>query len=248
MARRAKHGESEDNRDRWLISYADFITLLFAFFVVMYSLSTLNTGKYRVFSESLNTAFKGGPPAPATKEEELIKMLVAKRNERIAEQVRKQHEAMQSMAKDVSTVLTPLINTGQVNVTQSSKGLKININASALFNQGDAKLLGEGAEALTQVAKVLRDGTQAVEVEGYTDDVPIKNPQFPSNWELSSARACSVVRLFIDQGLAPSRLSAAGFADNRPVQPNTTSEGRALNRRVSVMVLAPEEKTELPPP
>jgi chemotaxis protein MotB len=241
--RRSKRIQVQDNHERWLISYADFITLLFAFFVVMYSLSSPDNGKYRLFTASLSESFKSlgqqETVPPANENEELLKTLVAKRDSKLLEQIRNQKEAMQAIVSDVNRAISPLLKSGQVMVTQSEHGIKIDINASALFNQGDARLLGDASETLTEVAKVLKNGSQAIEVEGHTDDVPIKTPQFPSNWELSSARASSVVRLFIDNGVDAKRLSAVGYADNHPLQPNDTPEGRALNRRVTVIILAP---------
>jgi chemotaxis protein MotB len=122
--------------------------------------------------------------------------------------------------------------------------VELEINASALFNQGEADIQPEAKKTLADAAKVLVDNEYAIEVEGHTDNAPISTSRFPSNWELSSARASSVVRLFIEQGVGAKRLRAVGSADNRPVLPNDTSEGRARNRRVTITVLAPEPEAE----
>ena len=239
--RRLKH----DNHDRWLISYADFITLLFAFFVVMYAISSVNEGKYKIFSTSLITAFgsrgvaETEVAAPSGQQDMLLKSLVDRRNSRLAEQQRKQQVYMQSVAKNLNQVMEPLVTSGQVSVNQTSRGVVLEINASALFNQGDAALQGNSPKILADVARVLGQGDQAIEVEGYTDDIPINTPRFPSNWELSSARASSVARLFIEHGVAATRLTAVGSAANHPVAPNDTPEGRARNRRVTVTILSP---------
>ena len=245
MARRARRGEHE-NHERWLISYADFITLLFAFFVAMYAMSSVNEGKYRVFSASLSSAFskqivKPEAMAPLSEQELLLKSLVDRRDAKLAERQRMQQERMQSIVKNLNQVMAPLVKSGQVSVTQTSRGVVVEINASALFNQGEAVLQGNSLKTLAEVAQVLGQGDQAIEVEGHTDDIPIHTPQFPSNWELSSARASSVVRLFIEHGVAAMRLTAVGSAANRPVVSNDTPEGRARNRRVTVTVL---QKTE----
>ncbi len=243
MARRSKRAEHE-NHERWLISYADFITLLFAFFVVMYAISSVNESKYKVFSASLSSAFsapadKPEAVAPLGEQDKLLKSLVERRNARLAEQQRAQQERMQNIAKNLNQVMAPLVKNGQVSVTQTSRGVVLEINASALFDPGDAVLRGGSVKTLAEVAQVLGQGDQAIEVEGHTDNTPINTPQFPSNWELSSARASSVVRLFIVQGMTAARLTAVGSAANHPVVSNDTPDGRARNRRVTVTILAP---------
>jgi chemotaxis protein MotB len=213
-------------------------------------MSKVVEGKYKVFSNSLNFAFgsvslgKQGAVDPAksspkNEHELLLKSLVDKRNARLAEQQRKQNETMQAMVKNLNQAMAPLLKNDLVNVTQTPRGVEVDINASALFEQGDATLQHSAARTLSAVAKVLEPGTQAIEVEGHTDDIPIFTPQFPSNWELSAARASSVVRLFIDQGVAAERLRAVGLASYHPISSNETAEGRVRNRRVTVIILAP---------
>lgn len=246
--------QQPDNLDRWLVSYADFITLLFAFFVVLYAISAVNEGKYKIFSASISTALGGqGTPkteaGTATSEQDaLLKSLVERRNTRQAEHLLKQQEYMQSVAKELKQVMAPLVSDGQFSVTQSSRGVVLEINASALFSQGEAELHKDAVKVLAQAAQLLLLGEQAIEVEGYTDNLPIKSLRFPSNWELSSARASSVARLFIDYGVEAARLSVVGSASNNPVASNATLEGRARNRRVTVTILAvpPERTTSRP--
>ncbi|MBI5660360.1 MAG: flagellar motor protein MotD [Nitrosomonadales bacterium] len=244
MARRPKRPEHE-NHERWLISYADFITLLFAFFVVMYAISAVNIEKYKVFSEALTTAFgKQGTTRQEASEsggeqDTLLKSLVDRRNARLLERMRKQQEYMQGVASDFGQAMAAQIASGLVSITRTSRGVVLEINASALFNQGEAELQSGSIKTMARVAQILGQGDQSIEVEGYTDDTPIRNARFPSNWELSSARASSVVRLFIEHGVAASRLTAVGSAANRPIVSNDTAEGRARNRRVTVTVLSP---------
>ena len=244
-SRHLNHPLPSDNLDRWLVSYADFITLLFAFFVVMYAISSVNEGKYRVFGASLIEAFgshgktQPGAVAPPGENDMLLKSLVERRNIRLAERLRKQQEDMQRIANNLNQVMAPLVTSGQVSVSQTSRGVVLEINASALFNQGDAELHGTAVKILSEVAGILEAGEQAIEVEGHTDDVPIKTLRFPSNWELSSARASSVARLFIEHGVAAARLTVVGSAANHPVAPNDTAEGRARNRRITVTLMAP---------
>jgi chemotaxis protein MotB len=229
-----------------MISYADFITLLFALFVVMYAISSVNEGKYRVLSDSLTQAFRNasnaqgvssgvtpipsGPAVPAS---------VAKqaRGNAEAESRREQHSRkMRSMAEDIKRALEPLVRGGQVSVTEGTNGISIEINASALFSPGEAQLGVEASRPLQAVAELVAQGDFPVKVEGHTDTIPISTPAFPSNWELSAVRASSVVRLFVNSGVAPIRLTAAGYGDQHPVAENATAQGRARNRRVTILI------------
>ncbi|HRH12910.1 MAG TPA: flagellar motor protein MotD [Azonexus sp.] len=266
MRRRRKYLDQRqsDNHERWLVSYADFITLLFAFFVVMYALSTVSEGKYRVLSESLGSAFGGSaperipsalapqepqvqepqvhepPPQEPQVQEPTLREDVQPAFETVkpAELPGIQREQMRGIAQDILKILDSLVRDGQVKVTQSNRGISVEINASVLFASGQAQLRPESGRALQQVAKVLAPTGQGIQVEGYTDDVPISTALFPSNWELSAARASSVVRLFSENGVAEQRLSVIGYGPNRPATGNETPEGRARNRRVTVMILA----------
>ena len=262
MARK-KHHEDHENHERWLVSYADFITLLFAFFVVMYSISQINEGKYRVLSDALLQAFKPEGHAPTAVQPPsdqhgantgvpsgLIPRLPMKRGDDPVKRAKR--ERMQNIARDVLKALEPLVKEGQVRVTESARGIAVEINASVLFKSAQAVLEPNSVRALAAVAQVLSRTDNAIEIEGHTDREPISTSQFPSNWELSGARASSVVRLFIDAGVAPQRLVASGYADTRPVDSNNTPEGRARNRRVTVMIHAdqgePEAPVSAPPP
>jgi len=234
-----------ENLERWMVSYADFITLLFAFFVVMYAISSVNEGKYRVFGASLSEAFgtqgqsRLASLVPLSENDKLLKSLVERRSAKLADKLHKQQEYMQNIAVNLNQVMAPLVSSGQVSISHTTRGVVLEINASALFNQGDAELQSGAVKTLSEVSSVLGSGDQAIEVEGHTDDVPIKNSRFPSNWELSSARASSVARLFIDHGVASGRLTVVGAAANQPIAPNDTPEGRARNRRITVTLMAP---------
>lgn len=252
MARKRYH-EEPDNHERWLVSYADFITLLFAFFVVMYAISSLNEGKYRVLSNSLTGAFGKvmtvNPKPVDAQTEHLVKLdpLPLVKN-RVSEGLRKERAQMTTMAKDILTVLEPLVREGKVRVTQTSRGITIEINASLLFAPGDARLNVDSIQALKAIASVLKLDTHAIQVEGHTDNLPIKNSIFPSNWELSAVRASTVARLLTENGVDENRVTAVGQGAKLPVSENETPEGRARNRRVSVTILAvlPEPVVEVP--
>ncbi len=260
MARRRRHREEEpENHERWLVSYADFITLLFAFFVVMYAISSVNEGKYRVLSNSLVNAFTnktveaGGqpimilpgapilPPKPVTKPD---KAMDAPEVDPVKE---RQREKMHDVAADIMGALQPLVAQGQVRLLETSRGVTIEINDSILFSPGLARLQPESAYALQVVAGVLADSDFPITIEGHTDNVPISTAQFPSNWELSAVRATTVLRLFNEVGVGAERLTAIGYGDTRPVEANFTAEGRARNRRVSILIdsARPEAPTEL---
>jgi len=250
MARKRKPEEHE-NLERWLVSYADFITLLFAFFVVMYAISQVNEGKYRVLSDALLHAFdsKSTPiqvqklvPQDSKAPSALPvhqSIMPTKKNDAQSAQFKKETEKMKGIAKDIMKVMERLVKSGQVKVTQSARGIAIEINASVLFGSGQAVLEGESLKVLKAVAEVLTEVDNHIQVEGYSDNAPINSPMYPSNWELSSARASGVARLFVENGITPDRVVVLGYGENKPVAPNETPEGRARNRRVTVMILSP---------
>jgi len=245
---RRKFDDEPENHERWLISYADFITLLFAFFVVMYAISVVNIGRYKVLSVALGDAF-GGAGAAKPVNTEVPNVPIPNPNlRRHAELLRKEKTQMTKLAQDLLSTLAPLVKEGKVRVTQNSRGVSVEINASVLFDPGDARLTSESTEALRAVAGLLKSDDHKVQVEGHTDNQPIRNALFPSNWELSAVRASSVVRLFIDAGVAPERLTAVGFSSNVPVASNDNPIGRARNRRVAVTILSgiPDTVTEVP--
>jgi chemotaxis protein MotB len=250
---RKKYEEEHDNHERWLVSYADFITLLFAFFVVMYAISSVNEGKYRILASALGAAFGTEaavsiPQTPSEPQPALAPRRQTSEDRRRMEALRREKEAMTTIARQIQHALAPLVSQGIVRVTQTASGVKVEINASILFAPGDATLTGESGAALKAIAQILKEDTHALRVEGHTDDVPISTAMFPSNWELSSVRASSVVRLFVEHGIGPGRLTAVGHGANFPVGPNDTAEGRLRNRRVEIMILAalPEKVTEVP--
>lgn len=257
MARK-KHEEEHENHERWMVSYADFITLLFAFFVVMYSLSSLNEEKYRVMSSSLIDAFGKGAAAKPGVMDNQPGVLQALPQRPLAQQgilpneaaIRREKEKMTNMAQSLLGSLAPLIKEGKVRVMQTARGINVEINASVLFAPAEATLNEQSIKTLEAIARVLKNDSHKILVEGHTDSVPIANALFPSNWELSAVRASSVIRLFIENGVSENRLQAAGYAATMPVDSNDTEEGRQRNRRVQLIILSeiPETITELPLP
>jgi chemotaxis protein MotB len=235
--------EEHENHDRWLVSYADFITLLFAFFVVMYALSSLNEGKYRVLSNSLVTAFRssastGGGPMVLTSPH-LTSIRPSLRPRTSSQQARDaQAERMKQVAHDVSQVMSPYATQGQVAVIETDRGITVEINDSLLFSPGRAELSPEAEQAIRGVGAVFAATEFPVTIEGHTDNIPISTPLFPSNWELSAVRATTVLRIMMSAGVTPDRLTAIGYGDQRPVAGNDTPEGRARNRRVAIQLEA----------
>lgn len=259
MTRRRRREVEHENHERWLVSYADFITLLFAFFVVMYAISSVNEGKYKVLSNSLVNAFKnttgeiGGQPMAILQGAPILPPKPVTKPDRLAEQQKAdearsvKREQMRDVAGNIMQALQPLVAQGKVRLLETSRGVTIEINDSILFSLGQARLQAESISALQAVAIVLADSDFPITIEGHTDNVPIATAQFPSNWELSAMRATTVLRLFNDAGVGAERLTAIGYGETRPVETNTTVEGRARNRRVSILIDSerPEEPTEL---
>ena len=253
---RRRHEEEHENHERWLVSYADFITLLFAFFVVMYAISSVNEGKYRVLSDAINSAFRNIPGTTAgamqvvtsSQNSPLIAPQIRPSSPKIEEAKRKSKERMRNMAQDLMAALGPLVKSGQVRVTETALGITLEINASVLFPAGEASLDERAIVVLANVAKILAGADFPITVEGYTDNTPINTAVFPSNWELSVVRASSVVRLFVANGVDARLLTATGYAEQRPVADNATPEGRQRNRRVAITIESqvPDRGVEVP--
>lgn len=269
MARK-KRVEEHVNHERWLVSYADFITLLFAFFVVMYSISSINEGKYRVLSHTLEAVFtdparskdpiqvgellKGqGDQAPEPKsvknsltalELPSIKLPMPplpaeKTNSNDSSSADDENiRSIKEISKQLNIALAELIANDDVIIKQGKDWLELEMKSNVLFYSGEARLETKAVPIIGKVAQILSSSANPIQVEGFTDDLPINTSKFPSNWELSAARAASVVHLLDRFGLEPSRMSAIGYGQFKPVADNSTEEGRQKNRRVVLVVLA----------
>jgi chemotaxis protein MotB len=281
---RKKHAESHENHERWLVSYADFITLLFAFFVVMYAMSSVNEGKFRVLSESMMVAFRSVDPHSAKP------ILVAEMVGASASQSGGQPSAMQrnvapdlrpmptlaiqrsprsivtlargdnptnkarmtapessadpNLAKIVAKLqayLSELIKADMVNLRSNTLWVEVEIKNSVLFDSGSAIVNKEAQQPLVEIAAVLREVPNRIQVEGFTDNRPISTPFYPSNWELSAARAANVVNLLMKNGVRPERMSAVGYGEFQPIADNGTEQGRMQNRRVVLVIMGSTE-------
>lgn len=246
MARRKSISHESDNTDRWMVSYADFVTLLFAFFVVMYAISSVNQGKYRVLSDTLTEAFKTPPKSPAPIQiGKSQKSIGEAQDKQVAKPIqilpKPEHTyelEMQQIADTVSKSVQPLIDKGLIKVKQDKLWVEIEMNTSILFASASAELEDEALPALRSLAEVLKTLPNHIDVEGHTDNLPIKTEVYPSNWELSAARAASVVHLFSRYGVNPKHLTSIGYAEFHPIADNSTEAGRLRNRRVKVVILA----------
>lgn len=260
MIKRSSQRSDDTHLDRWLVSYADFITLLFAFFVVMYSISSVNEAKYKIFSDSIryalalspepNTNFSPSSPAViplnSGKQQTILlnRVLVDKRTAELGKQQRKIEENMKRLAASLRKVMEPLIQDDKVQISVNRRGVVVDISASTLFLPADATLQPGSIPVLRAVSDILSKEEDPIEVEGHTDDIPIATSQFPSNWELSSVRASSVARLLMETGIPEKRLSVVGLAANLPLVPNTSASNRARNRRVSITIASPNLERE----
>jgi chemotaxis protein MotB len=291
MARRHKQHEDHVNHEAWAIPYGDLITLLLAFFVVMYAISSVNEGKYRVLSDSLVAAFRSTPktpepiqlgeigrradqgqqqtprtiapfdlglpldpgvpvdselPAepieidrpgdPGVVDRGVVELLMG--SELDEESFQAAVEGMKRIADEIEAAVAPLIEADLIRVKRDRFWIEVEINTSLLFASGSAQLSLDAIPVLERLAGILRDFPARIHVEGFTDTVPISTLVFPSNWELSAARAASVVHLFTRNRLDPTRMAAIGYGEYRPIASNDTPEGRRQNRRVTIVVLA----------
>jgi chemotaxis protein MotB len=277
MRRRRNCKDEPQNHERWLVSYADFITLLFAFFVVMYAVSSVNEGKYRVLSNTLTDAFheptrstnpiqigelrrSSGPllgDAPSYSALETTQKDGPENAEAAFERQPRdgfetspngmaESKRLGYIAGSLASVLEPYMDEKLVNITHNGLWVEVDMKSQLLFTSGSARLSRPALRLLGDVSRVLKPLPNSIHVEGYTDNVPISTTSFPSNWELSAARAASVVHLFTRAGIEPQRLAAIGFGEHRPIDNNDTEAGRQNNRRVSIIILAGKGREDEP--
>jgi chemotaxis protein MotB len=240
MARRKRrHHEEHQDHERWAIPYGDLVTLLLAFFVVMYAISSVNEGKYRVLSDSLNAAFRGAPTtiAPIQVGQPAATTIAAPMVQLPAEV---KAMALRQLARATEDAMGPLIMQGLVDVSEEGGIYEISIRSDILFTSGSAALAAEAQPVIRLLGGVLRGFPVDIKVEGHTDDVPIAGGAYPSNWELSAARAASVVHLLTQNGVDPARLAVLAYGEFHPVAPNATPDGRNANRRVVLSIVGRE--------
>lgn len=220
-----------ENLDRWLLTYADLITLLLAFFIVMYSMSQLDAKKFGKMAKALHGVLKGG--------DNVLRHAVE-------EQETKGHGLLKLGDLNLinQKIQEKFDKLGQKNLVRTEiteRGLVVHIMESALFREGSAKLEPKAMTVLDLLYDQIKGLPNHVRIEGHTDDRPINTVSYPSNWELSTARATAVVRYFIDNhSTPPDMISALGYGEYRPTRPNNSIEHRAENRRIDVVILTME--------
>ncbi len=232
--RRRRQGKKAGGggHERWLVSYADFITLLFAFFTSMYAISSVNEAKYRAVSGALSSAFSSAAvvaarpaPGPGTPEDPGGRI-----SERFKETFSRKYRSLARALKGISG------NAG-VHLIMEDDSIIVRLPAGTFFAPGSASLTGEARAALSRMAPALKGLESEIRIEGHTDDIPINNKTFRSNWDLSSARAMSVLKFLVNNfDIDPLLVSATGYGEFRPVASNDTPSGRKKNRRVDIVV------------
>ena len=238
MIRRKKEEEHE-NLERWLLTYADLITLLLAFFIVMYSMSKVDAKKFGMMAAAFQSVLKGG--ASVLKGDAIILP-----NDDLGAGPLRVGDLKLLQAR-VKRVTDELRESGKITAEMEGRGLVIHMTENALFQPGKAYLTPTAMKTLDGLAEVIRDVPNDIRVEGHTDNSPINTPEFPSNWELSTARATQVVKYLVEKhALSPAKVSAMGYAEYRPMFPNDSPENRAKNRRVDIIILSPKDLLEEP--
>lgn len=258
--------KKHENLERWVISYADFTTLLLATFVMLYAISSINSSKFQQMSEAFKTAFTGYTPrivgpglaapnrAPFSHLPSPVAKPIVVRTPHPAHlppgtlqrALARRAQRLNRVYHRLLALLGKMIGQGKVNVSLQSLGVVININAVVLFKSGKAKLTPTASQILDHIAAVVKGIGLPIQVNGFTDTRPIHDAQFDSNWDLSAARAIAVVKRFAAAGIDPRSLVGAGYGQYHPVASNDTVVGRAKNRRVSIVVVSSLENKALP--
>ncbi|HTV66769.1 MAG TPA: flagellar motor protein MotB [Bryocella sp.] len=237
------------SHERWLVSYADFVTLLFAFFVVLYASAQVDRQKAVQLSQAIFSAFQHVDPdqhnrgLPADSIARAAQVggnpgVAGLADDGAARQTARRQQALEAIGAELGRALSAEIAQKKVSVRMGPDGLIVSLREMGFYDSGSATIKPGAEDAFRRLANILQEHPQQVRIEGHSDNVPIHTPQFSSNWELSTARATGVVRRLIeDYGIAGNRLSAAGYAEFHPVASNSDPKGRQLNRRVDVVIL-----------
>lgn len=257
--RRRKRRAHSAGHDRWLVSYADFITLLFAFFVVLYASSQVDKRKVGKLALAIQVAFQEmgvfqasttqvpldvAEPMPFSTVQAIENVERTGSIARIAAHPGgtlgggTENGDLAQLQTELGTTLAAEIKRKEIAMRREPDGLVISLREAGFFESGSAQMKSSSQATFDRIASMLLQRNCRVRIEGHTDDVPIHNAQFSSNWELSTSRATEIVRLLIVRdGFSPARLSAAGYAEYHPIASNATAEGRGMNRRVDVVIL-----------
>ena len=228
MMRKKRTREEPEHADRWVVSYADFITLLFALFTTLYAISSVDQGKLERFSRSMKTAFKAtGTDALHTSVIEGIKPFTS---------------ADIGLEKDLKAEFNKFDIIESIMISHDQQGVALSIGDSLLFDSGSSELRKEARPFLSSVAPLIRKYQRTIVIEGHTDNIPLRGAQYSSNLELSAARAARVYSFFMhEESISPERMSASGYGEYRPRASNATFEGRTRNRRVDIIFVSKKD-------
>lgn len=235
--------DSESNR--WILSYADFITLLFALFVVLYAMSTVNQQKYETVFRSISKAFKVNTPVITQMppyEENNSTLNISTMIKPDSDLINTQFEMLK---KNIHQSFDGLLPDNLISIREDKDWVEIELKSSVLYDSGSAKLIKSSFSIIEKIASILNSIPNIIQVEGFTDDTPMQNQMYPSNWELSSARAAAIVRKLEEYGIQSERLSAVGYGKNYPIADNELDMGPSQNRRVKLLILKYTKRNRL---
>ena len=234
-ARRKKREEEHENVERWMVSYADFVTLLFCFFTAMYAISNVDTDKLGKFVRSMRDAFNASPSNGKAFSVIADIPILLPADAEVEATVK---DAMDTLASEAK---------GGVEIKRDERGVIISVADKFLFESGSAQLRENSRAVVDAAASAINHLPNVIRIEGHTDNIQISNRDFHSNWELSSARAINVAKYFIKaHGIRPERISAIGYAEYKPIASNNTPDGRSKNRRVDIVILSEKEGQKEP--
>lgn len=228
--------EGHVNHERWLLSYSDFMTLLMILFVVLFAMSSVDQTKFKQLSQSMSVAMGGGKTIIGN--ESAVSITDKSKQVNTEIQVESEESKLEKLKAQVDKYLDQNGMKGSVSTQIDERGLVVSVNDTLFFDSGRAEVKTEPQKKLIEIGKIVNQLGNYIRVEGHTDNVPISSGQFPSNWQLSSARAANVTELLIaNSSIPPQKLSAVGYGEYRPILDNSTEEGRAKNRRVDIIIV-----------
>ena len=240
MAKKKKHEEEPENLERWLLTYADLITLLLGLFVILYSMSQIDKTKYQDFASALTRQF-GSKTVLAGNKGVLFTPSTKTGRAQSPQFSAKSSTRKKKIVKQLILQFREQIQAGKMEIRETRDGVAINLPEKLLFETGKADIRPDARETLDSIAVFLDSIQNPLRVEGHTDNVPIHTDLFPSNWHLSVARGMNVGYYFLNAKLPPKRLALAGYSEYRPIASNDAEEGRIKNRRVEIVIITEPE-------
>lgn len=237
--RNSNSSDDKNNLERWLLTYSDLITLLMTFFVVMYSLSSINLNKFTQLANSLGislgTKYVIGDKTSTLPIDNNMINNINKNSKTQQKNNNTNNEGV--IEKKLQSYIEANHLSSYITLYSDERGIVISLQEPLLFNLGSADVLPQSRKVIDNISKVLKTIPNYIRVEGYTDDIPINNEKYKSNWELSAARATNVIQVLVEDGINPERLIAVGYGQYKPVVPNTSEENRKKNRRVDIVIM-----------